>query len=98
MPESDDALKGNLHAIEYMLTQLYSMALLNVDQPQPWINENTVEAAAKIARSEYLNEPQKQAAYGTIRRVMQMVSWDAETQERGRALNLVTMPRPDEEA
>jgi hypothetical protein len=96
--ESGDALKGNLHAIEVMLTQLYSMALLNVELPQPWINENTVSMAAKIGRSESLSSLQKEAAYGTIRRVMQMTSWDAESQGKGRALNLVTPPRRDEEA
>lgn len=96
--ENEAVIKGNLIAIEYLLTQLYSMLLLSVDLPQPWINNNTVETAARIEKIPSLTPLQKQAAYATIRRVMQMVSLDAEFRGKGRALNLVMPPRHDEEA
>jgi hypothetical protein len=81
-------LRGNLHAIEYLLGQLFVAVLENVDNPQEWIRQNATEAEAKIMRANDFDQEEKDAAYGTVRRVMETASMHFEAAGRGPTVDL----------
>jgi hypothetical protein len=83
----NEDLRGNLHAIEFLLTQLFAMGLKDVEDPQAWISQNLSQVGEKISRSEGLNEREQDAAQGTVRRVMQMTSWHFDANGRGPAID-----------
>lgn len=93
----ENGLRGNLHAIEYLLGQLFVIAIERVEDPQGWLNHNTVEAAAKVRRPGTLTPYEAECAYGTVRRVMQTASFHFAASGRGPALPLTRPSRPDEE-
>jgi hypothetical protein len=83
-----DSLRGNLHAIEHLLGQLFVIAIEGAESPQDWLLTNARQIEAKIMRPNTLNDEEKDAANGTVRRVMEIASMHFEASGRGPMINL----------
>jgi len=86
--DDSKGLRGNLHAVEYLLGQLFVRALDGVDDPQSWLKENAEEAKRKIYRENSLPPVEKDSGYGTVRRVMETASIHFEAAGKGPMIDL----------
>ena len=82
------ALRGNLHAIEYMLGQLYVQLLEKVEDPQAFLLANAKQIEERIRRPNAFDDEEKDAAYGTVMRVMETASTHFEAVGKGPMINL----------
>lgn len=86
--ERSEELRGNLHAYEYLLGQLFVMILENGKHPQEFLLNNALDIADKLARNNLMTDSEKKAAYGSVRRVMETASLSLETSGKGAAIDL----------
>lgn len=70
-----ETLRGNLHAIEQLLGQLFALDFMSKNDPQELIKENLSLFFRQIRQSVALNEDEKAVAQGTVFRVMQVASY-----------------------
>jgi|GEM_PF-6554544 len=79
---------GERHAIEYMLKQLYVLALRQLPSPQVFIADSAILAPIAFAKLEGLSEADRAEAEAMVRRVMQATSHYLEAIECGKAVDL----------
>ncbi|MFP1132006.1 hypothetical protein [Asticcacaulis sp. W401b] len=79
---------GERHAIEYMLKQLYVLALRQLPSPQIFIGDSAILAPTAFAKIEGLSEVDRAEAEAMVRRVMQATSYHLEAIECGKAIKL----------
>jgi hypothetical protein len=92
MADEHFPLRGNLHAIEHLLGQLYVAMLDQHRDPQGWIERNAADIKAKIMRPNSFDHEEKETAYGTVRRVMEIASMQLEADGRGPKVDLRSEP------
>lgn len=90
MDEEKQSFRGNLHAYEYLLGQIYVMLLAEDKNPQGFLEQNAKDVLEKIAKQDELTEIEKESAYGTVRRVMETASVHFETVGAGQMVDLRT--------
>lgn len=83
-----ETLRGNLHAIEHLLGQLFALDFMSKDDPQGLVRENLVLIFRQIRQSGLLNEDEKVAAQGTVLRAMQVASNALEIEGHGPSLDI----------
>jgi Tfp pilus assembly protein PilE len=81
-------IRGNLAGIEYLLAQIYVQMIKNLDDPQAFLLENAQEIERKIRRPNAMTNEEQDAAYGTVRRVMETASMHFETVGQGPTIDL----------
>ena len=81
-------LRGNLAAYEHLLGQLYVMMLEDREEPQAFLKVNALHILELLGKRENMTQIEKDAAYGSVRRVMETASFHFETVGHGPAIDL----------
>lgn len=86
MDDDTETLRGNLHAMEFLLGQLFVNQVAKYDDPQGWLLVNVRHTSELLDRRKAegkMSEASAEAARGTIRRVMQTAATSLETAGAG---------------
>jgi hypothetical protein len=85
---TNDNGRGNIMGIEYLLGQIYVQMIEKVDDPQAFLLENANEIERKIRRPNGMTKDEQDAAYGTVRRVMEIASMHFDAIGKGPVIDL----------